>query len=197
MPALKNPKQETFVQLVATGEKATAAYRIAFQTKAKSAQVSACQLLKLPKVALRVREIREKYKQHVEAQIENQFLTLDEKRRFLARVARTPIGEITAQSDLCQEHTVTSAENGTRTEKIKMPSKLDAIKMDLQIMGELAKDKKDNGRVDMQAIYLWISNQITYHPMKQVQGREVQEPPRIKRFGKLELCLDSGVESDI
>lgn len=63
-------------------------------------------------------------------------LSKHEKRAFLARIVRTPIGDVSAASDLCQEHTVTEGMT-----KVKMPSKLQAIELDAKLAGELGQEQ--------------------------------------------------------
>lgn len=63
-------------------------------------------------------------------------LSIREKREFLARVVRTPIGEVDRTSDLCQE--VTETPDST---KYKMPDKLGAIRIDNDLAGEGSEAK--------------------------------------------------------
>ena len=53
-------------------------------------------------------------------------MSKQERMEWLSRVVRTPIGEVTPLSDLCQEHTITEGEDYSSV-KTKMPSKLAAI----------------------------------------------------------------------
>lgn len=55
-------------------------------------------------------------------------LSREEAMAFLADIVRTPIGDVSTSSPLCQEHSRTEGV-GTSTERIKMPSKLDALKL--------------------------------------------------------------------
>jgi len=66
-------------------------------------------------------------------------LSMQEKREFLAKVIRTPIGEVEVDSMLAQE--VTLSPDGSM--KIKMPSKTDALKIDNAMMGHDAPKKID------------------------------------------------------
>lgn len=65
-------------------------------------------------------------------------LTLAEKRDFLARVIRTPIAEVSTDSDLCQEWSETEGDKSS-SKRLKMPSKLDAIKIDNDLSGDGAE----------------------------------------------------------
>ena len=62
-----------------------------------------------------------------------------EKREFLAAVKRTPIGEISEDSELAQEKIVTVSQHGEST-RIKMMSKKDAVDMDNRMAGDYEPD---------------------------------------------------------
>lgn len=64
-------------------------------------------------------------------------LSIEEKREFLARVVRTPIGEVDETSDLC--HSMEISDSGGR--KYKMPDKIAAIKADNDLAGEGSEAK--------------------------------------------------------
>ena len=64
-------------------------------------------------------------------------LTIEEKRLFIARVLRTPIGEIDETSDLAQG--VKYSDEGGK--EIKMPDKLRAIAIDNDLAGEGSEAK--------------------------------------------------------
>ncbi len=51
----------------------------------------------------------------------------------MAKVVRTPVGEVDERSELAQE--IEHKPDGTR--KIKMPNKLDALTLDARLCGEL------------------------------------------------------------
>ena len=59
-------------------------------------------------------------------------LDIAEKREFLARVVRTPIGEVDETSDLCQAMEIN--ESGGR--KYKLPDKIAAIRLDNDLAGD-------------------------------------------------------------
>jgi hypothetical protein len=60
------------------------------------------------------------------------FLSLEEKRKFLADVVRTPVGQVDEESPLAQE--IRYGPDGSTT--IKMPGKLNAIELDARLQGE-------------------------------------------------------------
>ena len=128
-----NPRQERFAQLVATGMPASRAYREAgYTATGNAAEAGASQLLRHPKVAAYVNEVRAAAKAKGE---EAAYLTLEEKRKFLRDVVTTPIGEIDERNKLAQALKVTK--DGR---EIKLPDKLRALELDAKLAGEL-KDK--------------------------------------------------------
>lgn len=131
MPALKNARHERFAQAYAVKSNAAAAWRKATGKKA-NANVLGSKWLAIVGIKERVAEIKAKADALSEA---GTVLTILESRQFLARVVRTPLGEITKDSDLCQEWVITEGE-ASRSERIKMPSKLDAIKLDRELAPE-------------------------------------------------------------
>ena len=72
---------------------------------------------------------------------QSRFLSLEEKREFLANVVRTPVGEVDETSSLVQE--VTHSADGSR--KIKLPDKHRALELDARLMGEF----QDSVRLDI------------------------------------------------
>ena len=128
MPALKNPKHEAFARNVGIhGMSAAEAYRTGWPNCSEAtAETTGPKLARDSQINLRIMEFREEAAKRA---AEKDFLTVEEKRAFLAKIVRTPIGEVTKDSELCQEWSLTDGER-TTTERIKMPSKLDAIKID-------------------------------------------------------------------
>lgn len=131
MPALKNHKHEAFARNVGIkGMSAAEAYREVFGSKGQTAEVNGCKLR--AKCELRIAEFREEAAARAK---EKDFLTIEEKRAFLAKVVRTPLAEVSRESELCQEWSETTTKDGG-SERIKMPSKLDAIKLDNELAPE-------------------------------------------------------------
>jgi hypothetical protein len=137
MAVLTNPKHEKFAQAVASGTSAAAAYRKLYKCQPQTAETSGPELARNPQVSLRVAEIRENANK-VAAEKLN--LTQEEALQYLARVVRTPIGEIDQTSDLCQERTYVEGNEETSV-KVKMPGKLDAIKLMASMCGWNAPQK--------------------------------------------------------
>lgn len=126
MPALDNQKHERFCQLVATdGKSDLLAYQEAMQCSYDAAQSSAYRLRENVGVVERIRELQT-------LAASGKVLSLAEKREFLASVVRTPVGEVTEKSPLCQSFKLTDD-----TIEYKMVDKLTALKLDAQLAKEL------------------------------------------------------------
>lgn len=134
-----NERQRKFAERYATGLPAGRAYEQAgFKASGATANEAASRLLKNVNVCQYVRSLRRRAAESSEAVT---ILSIIEKRQFLARIVRTAISEVTAKSDLCQEHTETTTETGG-TVKYKMPCKLRALELDAKLAGELT-EKED------------------------------------------------------
>ena len=97
-----------------------------------SAMSSACDLLGNPKIKEEIARLKGLAE-------EGDVMTRKEKREFLAKVKRTPIGQIDENSELAQELTVTDTQHGTR-KTIKMMSKKDAVDLDNKMSGDNEPD---------------------------------------------------------
>jgi len=93
-----------------------------------------CRLLKTPRVSSEVQKLREKA-------FEKDALSLAEKRSFLARCVRTPVGELHEGSDLAQELVITEGKEGT-SKRVKGVDKLRAIEIDSKIAGDFYADRE-------------------------------------------------------
>jgi len=69
-------------------------------------------------------------------------LSLAEKRSILARIARTSPSEVDATSPICQEYSEEIDSSGNVKRKVKLPSKIEAIRTDNQMAGHDWKDQK-------------------------------------------------------
>lgn len=125
MNILANHRHERFAALIATGQSGAAAYRSCYRARGASAEANASRLLRNVKVRQRVTELQK-------ATATVAVMNLEEKRRFLAAIVRTPIGRVDEHSPLCQyfHRTKTSL-------RITMPDKLQAILLDARLAGEL------------------------------------------------------------
>lgn len=95
-----------------------------------------CRMLKTERVAHAVSKLREK-------QFAKDVLSMSEKRAFLARAVRTPVGEINEGSDLAQEVTISEGANGS-SRKVKAVDKLRAIELDSRIAGDFYADRNES-----------------------------------------------------
>ena len=136
---LPNPRHEAFAFLVAGGASAAEAYRKAgFKASGPTAQTKGPKLAKQGHIKVRVADLRRKAQEAAKEREVEGVLTLAEKRLFLARVLRTPVGQVTADSDLAQEVTVDE-----KTMKVKMPDKLKALALDNDLAIEGAEANKE------------------------------------------------------
>lgn len=132
MPKLNNSKHEKFARLVAKGDvTTTAAYCAIYKTSSKTAPANASKLAKAPPVALRIAELRA-----APPDAQKRFLSLDQKREFLALVVNTPADEVDERSPLCQSADFSETPTGS-SRKLRMPDKLKALELDARLAGEL------------------------------------------------------------
>lgn len=124
---LENQRHERFARLVATkGKSDVEAYQEAYECDYQAALSSAYRLRDNVGIVSRIVQLQA-------AGASKDVLSLLEKREFLAKVVRTPIGSVTEHDPLCQE--VKYGKGGEVTRK--MPSKLEAIKLDALLAKEL------------------------------------------------------------
>jgi len=95
-----------------------------------------CRMLKTERVASYVSKLREK-------QFSKDLLSVSEKRAFLARAVRTPVGELDEASDLVQEMTYNESANGS-SKKVRGVDKLRALELDSRIAGDFFSDRQPN-----------------------------------------------------
>lgn len=118
---LENPRYERFACELAKGSSQYVAYHEAGFTPNRG---NATRLNANESVKARVAWIKE------QSAVET-ILTIQEKRKFLAKVVRTPIGNVDQDSDLCQEFAKTAD-----SIRFKMPDKLAAIRLDNDLAGD-------------------------------------------------------------
>lgn len=132
---LHNPRHEAFAFLVAGGASAAEAYRKAgYKGSAATIETNGPALSRQPQVRLRIADLKRKAQEVAKEREAEGVLTLAEVHRFLARTVRTPVGQVTSDSDLAQEVTVDE-----KSMKVKMPDKLRAIAMWKDLAGEGAE----------------------------------------------------------
>lgn len=135
------PQHEAFAQAVAEGLSGAAAYRREISSKCtyESSVVSASQLLADPNVRLRVDELRCSFE---EVLINRLGVKQETLARYLMAVIQTPLADVTVDHELCQEYSRTDGDKVT-TEKVKMPSKLEAMKQLVAMAGWNAPEKSE------------------------------------------------------
>ena len=109
----------------------------------------------MAKFAERTEQTIERAAEKVAGEEGRRFLSLLEKRAYLAMVVRTPIGEIDEKSPLCQ-----AVEWGKNGRKIKMPDKLRALELDAKLAGEL-HESHEVDVVDRRASVIELQERLT------------------------------------
>jgi mRNA-degrading endonuclease YafQ of YafQ-DinJ toxin-antitoxin module len=122
MPALKNPKHESFAQAVANGSTGVQAYRseISNGCTVKTAMEAASRILADRKVATRVEELQKLAETTLKKRLE---WDKEKALSYLVEILETPIGEVTKDHRLAQEYRDTED-----CSQVKLPSKADAMK---------------------------------------------------------------------
>jgi hypothetical protein len=133
-----NSRQKKFCQLYVQGETAG---NIA-QSHRKAGYVcptieghggNGIRLLRSERIQKEIAKLREKA-------FSREALSYAEKRAFLARAVRTPVGELHEGSDLAQEVTITESKEGT-TKRIKGVDRLRALELDSKLAGDFYADR--------------------------------------------------------
>lgn len=150
-------KKKEFARLLVDGRLSKAdAYRKAYKRKDMSNEAASKAASRLSKDAEIVRMIDE-----LNAQLnKSAVLTKQERMEWLSRVVTTPLHEVDDDSDLCQEHSVTTGENSS-TERIKMPSKIAAIAELNKMDGAYAPEKME---VDAGENFMSLLAALPYDP---------------------------------
>ena len=128
-----NDRQRRFADRIVAGDTATAAYFKAFpRCKSKStAEQEGCKLLKNPKVAAFIQELREWDEDVMQSE---RIITKQELLQFLTKTIRTAAGAIDRDDPLCQSYKDTVRQYSS-THEIKLPDKLRAAERICKIMG--------------------------------------------------------------
>lgn len=123
---LNNPRHERFARNIALRAMSQAdAYREVYGNDKIGARCQASTLLSDQNISNRVRFLSERG-------AEKDVLSHQEKRAWLAKVVRTPVGEVDQQSPLCQSYKITEG-----LTEYKMVDKLKALELDARLAGEL------------------------------------------------------------
>lgn len=130
-----NGPQRKFCEGIAKGMTGQDAWMFAHpDCKPSTARARASQALTKSNIVAEIESLRKRADEMKGGAV----LTLRQKREFLAKVVNTPISEVSTDSDLCQEWSETEGEK-TTSRRLKMPSKLDAIKIDNDLSGDGAE----------------------------------------------------------
>jgi len=127
---LRNPKHERFAQEIVAGFSQSEAYRRVYGSHNNHGS----RIFWLPNVQQRIQQLQ------TPSASSRSTLTLRESRAFLARVVRTPIGQLDETSVLVQR--VKLDWNG-RIKKIWMPNKMKCLELDARLAGreEMTNDE--------------------------------------------------------
>jgi len=127
-----NKRQQLFCHYLSEGESQARAYlKAGFKANTiQQAGSNAIRLMKTERVSSYLAKLKE-------VQFTKQALTYAEKRAWLAKALRTPVGELHEGSDLAQEVTITESKEGT-SRKVKAVDKLRAIELDSKLAGDYA-----------------------------------------------------------
>jgi len=93
-----------------------------------------CRILKTERVSAYVQKLRNKV-------LAKDALSLEEKRAFLASVVRSSPSQVSADSPLCQEYAEEVDQQGNVKRKVKLVSKIEAIRTDNNMSGDNWADK--------------------------------------------------------
>lgn len=135
---LNGPHQK-FCEGIVSGLNHGDAYAAAYPSaKRNSAAANATRLLKKDEIQAEIARIRAA----AEREAGSAVLTLAEKRKFMARLVRTNLSllDMEKDGDLLQE--ISDTEHG---KKVKLASKLDAVKLDNDLAGEGSEAKGNEG----------------------------------------------------
>ena len=141
-------RHERFCQAIVDEMIAGDAYRNAgYKCSNSTARSTGARLLTNANIRARIRELRDKCGQACE-------MTREDVIRYLSRAIRTPIAEIGPNDPLAQEVTVDRLEGGTVRRRIKIVSKIDALKQLAYMCGWNAPEKieVEHGHVTRTAI---------------------------------------------
>lgn len=110
------------------------------------------QVEKRPRVQAYIKQVQEKLALKEQAEVDNEFLTFEEKRKYLAKIVRTPIARVDEFDEIVSE--VKESVDGSKT--IKMPDKLKALELDSRLTG----DFKDRIALEVSEKVLEFANEI-------------------------------------
>jgi hypothetical protein len=130
-----NKRQQLFCHYLSEGESQARAYlKAGFKANTiRQAGSNAIRLMRTERVSSYLAKLKEVH-------FTKQALTYAEKRAWLAKAVRTPVGELHEGSDLAQEVTITESKEGT-SRKVKAVDKLRALELDSRLAGDFYADR--------------------------------------------------------
>lgn len=139
MPLLKNTRHEAFAQLVAGGMKYSDAYRVICPRSMKWKN----QKKLADHASVLAGRVRHRIVELQTVTASGLVASRQELAEFLTAIIRTPIGDVSAESALAQEHTKRSFGEDGEVETLKVPSKLDAVAQLCKLMGYNEPEKQE------------------------------------------------------
>jgi Terminase small subunit len=137
--------------------------------KVEDASSYGCKLLRQDRVKTYLQKLKDK-------QFKDTALSLEEKRAFLASVVRSSPSQINADSPLCQEYAEEVDQQGNVKRKVKLVSKIEAIRTDNNMSGDNFADRQDQSQVNP---FLFLVNFFTPSPGTLTSTPAMPAPPPV------------------
>lgn len=168
-----NRRQQLFCHYLTEGESQAQSYlKAGFKANTiQQAGSNAIRLMRTERVASYLSKLKD-------IQFTKQALSYAEKRAFLSRVVRTPVGELNEGSDLAQEVTITESKEGT-SKKIKAVDKLRAIEIDSKLAGDFYSDREPQANNP----FLFIVSLSKQNQISPVSGQVIETKPELLSEG--------------
>lgn len=132
-----SPQQTRFVENYLNGMEAGEAYmKAGYKAQAGSKNALACRSLRNPAILAAIAAGRQRMR-------DGAHLTRQDIVGFLCETITTPVGLIGPEHRLAQEYASDGSESATRT-RVKMPAKLEAVKILNQMLGWNAPETHDH-----------------------------------------------------
>lgn len=168
MPFLDNQRHEHFCRAIARGMCGAEAYRKVYGKEVSGAKQMASELLQRPEIVDRVQDL-------MEASETEHILTMQERRRFIARVVRADLTnlDLEVDGDLIQEITRTEGtKDRAGIEKFKLPGKLESVMADAKLAGDLTEKSEITHSGDPSAPLIVDLPSVVTRPRPRAAKRE-------------------------
>jgi hypothetical protein len=139
-------------------------------------------LLRSERIQKEIAKLREKA-------FSREALSYAEKRSYLARCVRTPVGELHEGSDLAQEVTITESKEGT-SRRVKSVDKLRALELDSRLAGDFYADRTPQAS---NPFLLIVSMGKSAVPAQLGETQSVPSPPTLRETSNV---IDAEIVSD-